>query len=36
MERPEALADGRLLSRFKRAWQGGTMHIILSPLEKLL
>jgi hypothetical protein len=36
MERPEALADGRLLYRFKRAWQGGTMHIILSPLEKLL
>jgi putative transposase len=32
LERLEALTDGRLLYRFKRAWRDGTTHIILTPL----
>jgi len=32
-ERLEALADGRLLYRFKRPWRDGTTHIVMEPLE---
>jgi hypothetical protein len=33
IERLEPLQDGRLLYRFKRPWQNGTTHIVLTPEE---
>ena len=33
VERLEALPDGRLLYRLKRAWRNGTTHVVFQPQE---
>jgi hypothetical protein len=35
IERLEALPDGRMLYRLKRAWRNGTTHVVFQPQELL-